>query len=141
MSDMEVIVNKKLSLERCVNQINQYYSLPSTVKFKQDYLKQDAININLQRICETCIDIANYTIRKKQPGLPKTSTESFQLLYEAKIIQQSHLNSLRGMVAFRNILVHQYTEIDRDILVDMVEHHLEEPVEFAQVIVEFFNKP
>ena len=42
MSDIDVIVNKKLSLERCVNQINNYYVLPSTIEFKQDYLKQDA---------------------------------------------------------------------------------------------------
>lgn len=139
MSDIDVIANKKLSLERCVNQINKYYALPSAIEFKQDYLKQDAININLQRICEICIDIANYTIRKKQLGLPKTSGESFELLYEAKIIQQQQLSLLKGMVAFRNILVHQYTDIDRDILVDIIENHLEESVEFAQVILTLFN--
>ena len=139
MSDIDVIVNKKLSMERCVNQINKYYLLPSAIEFEQDYFKQDAISINLQRLCEICIDIANYTIRKKQLGLPKTSADSFQLLYEAEIIQQKQLNSLIGMVAFRNILVHQYTEIDLGILVDIIENHLEEPVEFAQILAELFN--
>ena len=140
MSDVDVIVNKKLSLERCIIQINKYYSLSSDIEFEKDYLKQDAININLQRICEICIDIANFTIRKKQLGLPKTSAESFQRLYEAEIVQQNQLKSLTGMVAFRNILVHQYTEIDLGIMIDIIENHLDEPVEFAQIILIAFNK-
>jgi uncharacterized protein YutE (UPF0331/DUF86 family) len=83
-------------------------------------------------------DIANYTIRKNQLGLPKTSGESFDLLYEAEVIQQQ-LSLLKGMVALHNILVHQYTEIDRDILVDIIENHLEKPIEFAQVILALSN--
>lgn len=140
MSDVDVIVNKKLNLERCVTQINKYYLQHPDIEFEQDFLKQDAININLQRICEICIDIANFTIRKKQLGLPKTSAESFQLLYEAGIVQQHQLKLLKGMVAFRNILVHQYTKIDLSIMIDIIENRLEEPVEFAQIILTEFNE-
>jgi len=39
----EIILNKKVSIERCVQQIKRYYASPSDLPFETDYLKQDAI--------------------------------------------------------------------------------------------------
>jgi len=61
----DAILNKKDSIERCVQQIRRYYALPSDKLFVDDSLRQDAIMANLQRICQLCIDLANLTIRKK----------------------------------------------------------------------------
>lgn len=48
----DIILNKKDSIERCVKQIRSYYRLPSNIPFEEDYLRQDAIALNLQRACE-----------------------------------------------------------------------------------------
>ncbi len=55
----EIILNKKISIERCIQQIDAYYVLDSGQPFATDYLRQDAIAMNLQRACELTIDIAN----------------------------------------------------------------------------------
>ena len=39
----EVVLNKKISIERCIEQINTYYALDRGLPFEQDFLKQDAI--------------------------------------------------------------------------------------------------
>ncbi len=78
----ETILNKKVSIERCVRQVDEYYSHDSGVPFADDHLRQDAIAMNLQRVCELTIDIANYLIRKKKLGLPRDSRESFTLLQQ-----------------------------------------------------------
>jgi len=39
------------------------------------------------------------------------------------------------MVGFRNVLVHRYQEPDLQIMVDVIENHLEEPLDFAQLAI------
>ena len=136
---LDSVLNKKDSIERCVQQVRRYYALPSEQNFAEDFLKQDAIALNLQRACQLCIDLANLTIRKKKLGLPKESAESFLLLAEAGIIEQLLAEKLKGMVGFRNILVHEYKKIDLSIMVDVIEHRLEDLVLFAQKMVALFE--
>ena len=76
----EILLNKKISIERCVAQIDKYYALKGGLPFETDYLRQDAICMNLQRICELAIDIANHLIKTKKLGLPQDSKDCFALL-------------------------------------------------------------
>ncbi|MDP2984371.1 MAG: DUF86 domain-containing protein [Candidatus Latescibacter sp.] len=127
----EIILNKKLSIERCIKQINTYYALDTGLPFNKDYLKQDAIALNLQRVCELTIDIANYLIKSKKLGLPQESRDSFALLEQAGLIQIGQMNMLQAMVGFRNTLVHQYQKLDLNIMVDIIEHHMLDLLDFA----------
>lgn len=127
----EIILNKKISIERCIKQINTYYALDNSLPFNKDYLKQDAIALNLQRICELTIDIANYLIKSKKLGLPQESRDSFALLQEAGLITIGQMNILQAMVGFRNTLVHQYQKLDLNIMKDVIEHRMLELLDFA----------
>ena len=42
--------------------------------------------------------------------------------------------ALRAMAGFRNVLVHGYAEVDRAIVRDVVEHHLDDLLGFAATI-------
>jgi len=134
---MDVILNKKESIERCVQQIRLYYAMPSELPFEKDHLKQDAIAANLQRAAEQAIDLANHVIRKGKLGLPKDSKESFEILASARVIPQELADKLKGMVGFRNIMVHQYQEMDIKIMVDVIEHHLDDLVVLTTHVMEF----
>ena len=131
----DAVLNKKDSLERCIQQIRQYYALPSGKAFANDFMKQDAISVNLQRAAQLCIDLANITIRQQKLGLPKDSGDTFTLLAETGIISATMSKHLKGMVGFRNVLVHEYTKLDLKIMVDVIEHHLDELLDFAQLIL------
>ncbi len=128
----EIILNKKISIERCVQQIDTYYALDNGLPFATDYLRQDAISMNLQRACELTIDIANYLIRSRKLGLPQDSRDSFALLQQAGLISLEQMNGLQAMIGFRNTLVHQYQSLNLQIMVDVIEHHLRELLDFAQ---------
>ena len=80
--------------------------------FEKDYDKQDIVVLNLQRACEQCIDMANHIVRIKKLGWPKESSDSFTLLKKADIIDAELEKKLTGMVGFRNVVTHQYREID-----------------------------
>ena len=132
----EIILNKKVSIERCIAQIRQYYAMESEKPFGLDYLKQDAIGMNLQRMCELTIDIANYLIKNKKLGLPQDSADAFSLLHRAGLIPAGMVESMKGMVGFRNVLIHEYKKLDVAVMVDVVEHHLHDPLNFANLALE-----
>lgn len=135
----EIVLNKKIDIERCVQQIQTYYALDHDLPFEKDYLKQDAIGMNLQRACELSLDIANHLIRTKKLGLPQDSKDSFALLHQAGLITSQQSKALQAMVGFRNILVHNYQKLNLDIMVDVVENHLQDLLDFANTALEAAN--
>jgi len=132
----DVLLNKKISIERCVRQIRNYYGRASDLSFAEDHLRQDAIAMNLQRAAELCIDMANHLVHKKKLGLPQDSRESFSLLKDAGLIGDEMTARLQGMVGFRNILVHEYRKLDLDIMVRVIEHRLDDLLAFAGIALE-----
>lgn len=133
MSD--ILLQKKASVERCIKQARDYYATPSKKSFSDDFYKQDAVVINLQRACEQCIDMANHVVRVKKLGLPTETAESFKLLRKADIIDAKLEKKLAGAVGFRNIVVHQYQEIDYKLVGEIVKKHADDLIEFTDVLV------
>jgi len=132
MSD--VLENKRASVERCIQKARGYYAMPADKPFDNDYIKQDAVGINLQRACEQSIDMANHAIRLNKRGLPADSAESFTLLREAEVIDRDLEKKLIGMVGFRNIVVHQYQKIDYGLVKEVLEQHADDLIKFAQIL-------
>ena len=122
----DVILNKKESIERCIQQIRTFYARESDSSFEEDWIKQDAIALNLQRGIQQCIDLANHVVRIKKLGIPKTSKDGFVLLAENGIIPRALLSPLAKMVGFRNILVHQYQKIEPAVLRSIIEQNLDD---------------
>jgi uncharacterized protein YutE (UPF0331/DUF86 family) len=127
----DIILSKKISIERCLKQIDQYYRMETSMSFVKDQLRLDAVAMNLQRAAELTIDIANHLVKIRKLGLPRDSRESFTLLAQAGIIDETMMRKLQGMVGFRNILVHEYQELNMQILVDVIEHRTQDLLEFA----------
>ena len=128
----QVVLNRKVN-ERSVAQARKYYAMKGELPFEEDYLKQDAVGLNVQRACELCIDIANHLIKTRKLGLPQDSTDSFSLLQRAGLIDEAMAAALRAMVGFRNILVHQYQMLDLAIMVEVVERRLDDLLAFANI--------
>ena len=135
MENKTVILNKFETIEKCINRINEEYNADE--KNLDDYRKTDMIILNLQRACEAVIDLAMYVVSNRKLGLPQNKREAFKLLEENKIISKEMCKNLIGMVGFRNIAVHDYKEIDSEILKDVIENHLTDLIEFSRIILNF----
>jgi len=133
MSD--TLLNKKVSIERCIRQIRSYYDLHREAPFERDHLRQDAIAMNLQRAIELCIDMANHLIRTRKLGLPQDSRDSFALLEHEGVISTDLADQLKRMVGFRNVLVHEYRKLDLEIMTDVIDHRLEDLLDFTVQIL------
>ncbi len=131
----ELFISKQQSVERCVQRAKDARKSPSQLPFDKDYDKQDIIVLNLQRACEQVLDMANQMIRTEKLGWPADSAESFTLLRKANIIGVELEKKLIGMVGFRNVLVHQYREIDYRIVEQVINKQADDLIEFASIIV------
>jgi len=119
----DVLVNKLSTITRCLKRIREVYAEAGD-NFTHDYTRQDSVILNLQRACEASIDIANYLNKKKQLGIPQSSRDSFQLLSFSGTISPSVATNLKKMIGLRNIAVHDYQELNIDIVVAVVNKHL-----------------
>jgi uncharacterized protein YutE (UPF0331/DUF86 family) len=99
-----------------------------------DFTRQDSIVLNLQRACEASIDLANYVNKQKSLGIPQSSRDAFELLFKAVLLPESVAISLKKMVGLRNIAVHDYQELNLDIVRFIVENHLIDFQHFIKAI-------
>lgn len=133
MENKAVVLNKFETIEKCINRINEEYE--GNPENLQDYRKMDMIVLNLQRACEAVLDLAMYIVSTRKLGLPQNKREAFILLEENKIINSEMSKNMQGMVGFRNIAVHDYKEIDEEILKDVIENHLTDLLDFVRIIL------
>lgn len=133
MENKSVILNKFETIEKCINRINEEYQ--NNLENLDDYRKMDMIVLNLQKACEAVLDLAVYIVSTRKLGLPQTKREAFILLEENNIIDSKMSKNMQGMVGFRNIAVHDYKEIDEEILKDVIENHLNDLLDFARILL------
>lgn len=133
MENKGVILNKFETIEKCINRINEEYQ--NNPENLDDYRKMDMIVLNLQRACEAVLDLAIYIVSTRKLGLPQTKREAFILLEKNNIIDSKMSKNMQGMVGFRNIAVHDYKEINEEILKDVIENHLNDLLDFARILL------
>lgn len=133
MENKSVIINKFDSIERCIKRIyEEYEDNPENL---EDYRRMDSIVLNLQRACEVTTDIAMYIVSTRKLGTPQTKKESFELLEQNNLISSDTCKKMKNMIGFRNIAIHDYKQIDEEILKDVIENHLQDLTEFARAIL------
>ncbi|MBT2691290.1 DUF86 domain-containing protein [Bacillus sp. ISL-47] len=131
----DVILNKISIIERCIKRIHEEYDNNS--KNLENYTKQDSIILNLQRACEASIDLAMHIIATKKLGLPQNSRDAFSILEKEGILQPSLSQKMKAMVGFRNIAVHDYQEMNLEILKKILDDHLVDFFEYTKTILMF----
>lgn len=130
----KIIINKKLdSLYRCINRIQEKCPTDAT-ELKTDLDLQDIIVLNLSRAVQLCVDIAAHTLAASNQPVPNTMSEAFQRLAEMQIINSNLADRLKKSVGFRNLAVHNYHDLNWDIVFAVASKHLEDFKEFARNI-------
>ena len=129
-----MVLNKAASIERCLHRITEEFT-GDRQNLAANQTKQDAIVLNLQRACETAIDLAMYVISQRRLGLPQESRDAFALLQTAGILPAELAARMQHMVGFRNVAVHEYTRLNLDIVHTIITKHLDDFRAFSSTIV------
>jgi len=130
----DVLINKAAIIERCVARaIEEYQSDPAS--FANNFTRQDAAILNIQRACEAALDMGHYLIRRDRLGVPQSARDVFALLADNNWIDKSLADSLKRMIGFRKIAIHEYQNLQLPITVKIINEHLDEFLQYSYAVL------
>lgn len=110
-------------------------SSSSLEQFLGDAEDQELAEHRLQFAAQICIDIANYLLARVPAPPAQRNQNLFELLAEADIIEVDLAERLRGLVGFRNILVHGDLQVDPATVYAHLTERLDDFRAFARATV------
>jgi len=94
--------------------------------FISDSLATDSTERNLQTAIQAVIDIGNHIVADMDLGTPADYKEIFRLLAKNGIVGDEQAARLISMTGLRNILVHEYLQIDLHLIYSIIRNDLDD---------------
>ena len=85
---------------------------------EQHGLWLDGVKYLLVTAIESCIDVAHHIASSESWSAPDTNARAIRSLGQHNVIEQALADRVARAVGFRNVLVHQYLEVDDSIVMD-----------------------
>ena len=113
MVDRYIVQARIAKIREYLALLTKIYKQADEASFLKDPLIYGNAERYLQLAIQCVIDISNHTVADLKLRLPSDNAELFELMANNKIIPRALAQKLTAMAGFRNILVHEYLEIDR----------------------------
>lgn len=118
MVNRDIVVAKMANIQRNLARLKEKQGI-SSADFLKDKDIQDIALLNLQAAIQGCVDIASHIISDNNWGVPGSMAGIFDILYEKKVISDGTKKIMRSMTGFRNLIVHEYAELDMHKVYDI----------------------
>lgn len=117
MIDSDIIVNR---LERLKGYVKLLRTIQKNGKKKicKNPVSYAAMERFLQLSVECVLDVGNHVIAGLNLRKPSTYSQILQILAEEKIITKKLLTTAKPLASVRNLLVHDYSELNRETIFD-----------------------
>ncbi len=137
--DEQLVAQKLESLRRCIQRVET--RLPKDLEtLMADLDAQDIIALNLTRAVQMCVDIgAHWLAEHAEATSPRTMGQVFEGLAFSGVIDSKLAERMRKSVGFRNVVVHNYDEVNWEIVFSICKNHLDDFREFARAFAVLFE--
>ena len=137
---MERITDKIEKINEFIEQLAKI--VPSSLEeYKSGLEKKAACERYAEKIIEAVVDLAFLIIKFKKFKIPQDDIDAFNVLAENNVIDNNLATKLKKAKGMRNIITHEYSSIDDEIVFDSVSGELEDDVkEFMKRIGELLKK-
>ncbi len=135
--DTMVIATRLRKLNDYLRSLRQMQAV-SMDEYLDDDNIQTIVERKLQLAIQACMDIGSYLIGQLGLTAPDEPENVFVVLGREGIINRDLARRMVGMVRFRNILVHDYLEIDSHIVYHNLAGELDDFDQFSQEIIARF---
>lgn len=124
-----VVLNKAAVIERALRRMRQEYEFNPTL---DNFTHVDAMILNIERACQAAIDLAQHLVAQNHLGIPQSSAELFVLLRKANLLSAETSRAMIAMTGFRNVAIHEYQELEIDILRAIAEKEYKTLISFCR---------
>jgi len=132
MSNFEII-------EQRISLVRKYLdSLEAYKGYTREQIESDTmIRASLERILylavQASIDLAEEVIAFKKLRKPASYSEAFDIIAGANFISRDLTERMIKMTGFRNVIAHDYVELDYDKVYDVLHNRLSDIAEFLGI--------
>ena len=91
----------------------------------------------MQLAIEAVLDMGSHVIAELELGTVEAYSDIPKILADKGYISSELAERWIRMIGFRNILVHEYLEIDRKVVYDVLQHQLEDLRDLRKVFAQF----
>jgi uncharacterized protein YutE (UPF0331/DUF86 family) len=131
MTDAELVAKKLAQVETYLHQLR---TLARIDQLHSDVREERFICHTLQLALQAVLDVASHIVSDERLGEPQDLRELFRFLSRDGWIPEDLAESLRNMVGFRNILVHEYARVDLNVVEDVLRNRLADLDTFAAAV-------
>ncbi len=131
------VVRKRL------NKLDEYLGILRSLQrysyeeFIQEPERYGSVERFLQLAIEAVMDIGNHVVAEQNLGIVNWYSDIPALLAKHRIIDTDLEQRWVRMIGFRNTLVHDYTDIDREIVYKVLQHRLSDLEALRRVFAQF----
>ena len=133
------IISKLQKLDEYIKYLKEVQKINKN-QFMEDYHFFGLAERYLQLSIEILLDVGKLLIVIKGLKRPEENQEIFSALRDEKIISEKLAGNLMVIANFRNILVHDYEKIDREIVYEKLRNNLDDFENFKKEIAGYVNK-
>ncbi len=137
--DRELIERKLEDLERYAEELKKVQE-KSLKEIRASLLTSWGIEHGLQLAIQSLIDLGAYMLASLGEHRVEDYKDVIDRLGERGIIPADFSRRIRRMAGFRNILVHEYAEVDLGMVRDYLKHRLGDFEQFARYIRRYLDK-
>ncbi len=133
-------------IEEKISLIEEYfYEMEDIIKLDKEEILNDitklrALERNFQLIVDEMLDINLHFIRELDLKSPSDFQNTFGILADNKILPDNFAEKFAPVVGTRNILVHRYEKVDRDLFISQVKNERKDFLEYLRLINKYLDK-
>ncbi|MBI4130004.1 DUF86 domain-containing protein [Candidatus Roizmanbacteria bacterium] len=135
------IEDRIAEISRRLRQLKESVLVVEKDAFLENHNLMAATERHIQVAIQACMDIASHIVAQMALEKPqRENKEIFNILADQSIIDTSLANRLVSMGGMRNVLVHNYLDVDDKKVYDAVKNDLKDIEAFVKQIQEFIDK-
>ena len=134
MVDRYIVRARIAKIREYVALLRKIYRMTDESRFVQDPLVYGNAERYLQLAIQCILDISNHIVADMKLNLPGDNKELFDLLARNKVVSAALARKLSSMAGFRNVLVHDYLEIDRRRVYSALKNDLGDFEKFIRAV-------
>ena len=139
MVSPEVVQKRLRLLEGYLKKLRSIGQRIDLDQFLADSDTQDIVERNLQLAIESVLDIGQHIIASSGWQVAEEYAGIFPILERHGVISKDLSARVFGMAGFRNLLVHEYADIDHFQVFQILQNHLDELGQLAEAFQQFVD--
>lgn len=136
MVDHNIVVKKINSIKHNMVRILKYKSVPLE-EFLQDEDGKDIVTHNLFIMLQHIIDIGTHVIADENMEEPVFVSDIADILAKEGVLDKSLVKPLKSMIGLRNIIAHEYGDIDFRIIHKIITSNIHDVNSILENIINY----